>query len=153
MPSAGGPEAAVAVGRHREDARRDRREATRSQAAITARRAATVSRGHGAPAARATRARAASSRDDAAQVAPQRVEVDLVAQPRAERLERLRRVVAAAVEAAVDDPWMRARRAEQRRHRERRDRDREVELGRRPATEQQHERRGRPPPSVAVSAP
>ena len=40
---------------------------------------------------------------DAAQVGAQRVEVDLVAQPGAERLERARRVVAAAVEAPVDE--------------------------------------------------
>ena len=41
--------------------------------------------------------------DDAAQVRAQRLEVELVAQPRAERLERARRVVAAAVEAPVDE--------------------------------------------------
>ena len=44
------------------------------------------------------------SRDDAAQVGAERLEVDLVAQPGAERLQRARRVVAAAVEAAVDQP-------------------------------------------------
>ena len=74
------------------------------------------------------------SRDDAAQVGAERLEVDLVAQPGAERLERPRRVVAAAVEAAVDRRLdARARRPEQRRDRQRRGRDREVRLARPPA--------------------
>ncbi len=46
---------------------------------------------------------------DAAQLAAQRVELDLVAQPRAEAGQCLRRVVAAAVEAAVDRRLTRAR--------------------------------------------
>ena len=57
----------------------------------------------------------------------ERFEVELVAQPAPERLQRQRGVVTAAVEAPVDhrlDP--RQRRAEQRRHRQRRDRDREA---------------------------
>ena len=47
--------------------------------------------------------------DDARSSAAERVEGDLVAQARAEGLERARGVVAAAVEAPVDDAWMRAR--------------------------------------------
>ena len=71
--------------------------------------------------------------------APERVEVELVAQPAAERLQRERRVVAAAVEAPVHgglDP--RPRGAEQRRHRQRRDRHREARLAHREA-DQEHE--------------
>ena len=78
---------------------------------------------------------------------PSDVEVDLVAQARAEALERARGVVAAAVEAAVDQLPGSARRAgpEQRRHRERRAGDGEVGLlGERAERElkQQHARRG-----------
>ena len=40
--------------------------------------------------------------NDAAQVVAEGLEIDLVPEPRAELLERERRVVAAAVEAAVD---------------------------------------------------
>ena len=47
--------------------------------------------------------------DHAARSSLERVEVDLVAQPRAEAGERPAGVVAAAVEAAVDAAWMRAR--------------------------------------------
>ena len=55
------------------------------------------------------------SRNDALQVGAQQVELDLLAQPRAERLERALRVVAAPVEAAVDEPLhARAQRQEQR---------------------------------------
>ena len=46
---------------------------------------------------------------DAAHVGGERLEVELVAQADPERLERLCRVVAAAVEALVDRAWMRAR--------------------------------------------
>ena len=86
--------------------------------------------------------------------APERVEVELVAQPPAERLERPRRVVAAPVEAPVDralDP--RPRRAEQRRHRQRRHRDRDVR--RRPTAPARPAARAPryAAPSVAVSAP
>ena len=71
--------------------------------------------------------------------AAERLEVELVAQPPAERLERPRRVVAAAVEAPVHDRLdARPRRAEQRRHRERRGRDREAGLADR-EPDQQHE--------------
>ena len=63
---------------------------------------------------------------DTAQLGAQRVEVDLVAQPARERRERLRRVVAAAVEAAVHRRLdAGARGPEQRRDRQRRRRDRE----------------------------
>ena len=60
-------------------------------------------------------------RHDGPQLAAERVEVDLVPQPRAEALQRPRGVVLAPEEAAVDrclDPG--AGGAEQRRHRERR---------------------------------
>jgi hypothetical protein len=61
--------------------------------------------------------------DDAAHVGGECLEVELVAQPRPERLQRLRRVVAAAVEATVDDRLdARPRGPEQRGHGERRDR-------------------------------
>ena len=42
--------------------------------------------------------------DDVLEVGAQRVELDLLAQPRPERLERALGVVAAAVEAPVDEP-------------------------------------------------
>ena len=59
--------------------------------------------------------------------ARERVEVDLLAQPRAEALERALRVVATPVEATVDDPLHpRAHGQEQRRDDERRCRDRQV---------------------------
>ena len=78
-------------------------------------------------AARATRAPAASSRARRAAGRRAAVELDLLAQPRAERLERALRVVAAPVEAAVDEPLhARAQRQEQRRHDERRGGDRQV---------------------------
>ena len=77
--------------------------------------------------------------DDAAQLAAERVELDLVAQPRAEAGQRLRGVVAAAVEAAVDRRLdAGARGAEQRGDRQRRDRDREARLPDR-EPDQQHE--------------
>ena len=58
------------------------------------------------------------------QLALERVEVELVAQAAAERLQRARRVVAAAVEAPVDDGLDACERgAEQARDRQGRDRD------------------------------
>ena len=70
----------------------------------------------------------------------QRLEVDLVAQPAAERLERLRRRRSGGGRSGGrPTAWMRVRsRAEQRRHRQRRDRDREARLPDR-EPEQQHE--------------
>ncbi len=41
--------------------------------------------------------------DDSGEIRPERLEIDLVAEPRAEGLERALGVVAAAVEATVDD--------------------------------------------------
>ena len=77
--------------------------------------------------------------DRGAQLGADRLEVDLVAQPRAEGLERLRGVVAVAVEAPVDGVLdAGTRRAEQRGHRERRDRDGEAGLADR-QSHQQHE--------------
>jgi hypothetical protein len=65
--------------------------------------------------------------DHGGQLGAQRVEVDLVAQVRGERRERLLRVVLAAVEAAVDESLHTASgRPEQRGDGERRARDGEV---------------------------
>ncbi len=62
-----------------------------------------------------------------AQVGREPVELDLLAQPRPERLERALGVVAAPVEAPVDEPLHPgAHRQEERGDDERRDRDREV---------------------------
>ena len=75
-------------------------------------------------AATATRARAASSPHRRAQLVAERVEVDLVAQARAEALERPCGVVLAAVEAPVDAGLdAAAGRLEERRDGERRDGD------------------------------
>ena len=64
---------------------------------------------------------------DVLQVGAQQVELDLLAQPRAERLQRALRVVAAPVEAPVDEPLdAAAQRQEQRGHDERRAGDRQV---------------------------
>ena len=91
--------------------------------------------------------------DHRLEVAAQAVEVDLLPQPRAERLERALRVVAAAVEAPVDEPLHpRAQRQEQRGDDERRRGDRQVRAagerrehapGRR-ARARRTRRRGRP---------
>ena len=68
-------------------------------------------------AATARRAPAGSSRRRRRAAPAERRQVDLVAQPRAERIERPLRVVAATVEAPVDYPLdARAQRQEERRH-------------------------------------
>ena len=83
-------------------------------------------------AATATRAPAASSSSTTApRSARSALEVDLLAQPRAEALERPLRVVAASVEAPVDEPLHAARTGRNSAATtQRRDRDREVRAAR-----------------------
>ena len=104
-----------------------RRRAPNSAQAATAARALT--RRSGSRSQSDTCAGCIVSRDDARAARAQRVELDLVAQPRAEGLDGAGGVVAAPVEAPVDERLdARARRPEQRRHRERRAGDGEVGL-------------------------